>query len=82
MKSQMAPWVQEFISKSPFCVLAASDANGNCDASSESGTPRFVKVLNDRFFIRKLKQRQSLLPHDRILAVLLSLRIRRKLPFV
>src|SRR5918999_1201735 len=48
VKSQMAPWVQEFIRKSPFCVLATSNASGDCDASPKGGTPGFVKVLNDK----------------------------------
>ena len=48
VKSQMAPWIQEFISKSPFCVLATSNASGDCDASPKGGTPGFVKVLSDK----------------------------------
>jgi uncharacterized protein len=48
VKSQMASWLQEFIGKSPFCVLATSNASGDCDASPKGGTPGFVKVLNDR----------------------------------
>jgi uncharacterized protein len=48
VKSQMVPWIQEFISKSPFCVLATSNANGDCDASPKGGTPGFVKVLSDK----------------------------------
>lgn len=48
VKSYMAPWIQEFIRKSPFCVLATANANGDCDASPKGGTPGFVKVLNDR----------------------------------
>ena len=48
VKSQMALWVQEFIRKSPFCVLATSNANGDCDASPKGGRPGFVKVLNDK----------------------------------
>jgi uncharacterized protein len=48
VKSQMASWLQEFIARSPFCVLATSNASGDCDASPKGGTPGFVKVLNDR----------------------------------
>jgi predicted pyridoxine 5'-phosphate oxidase superfamily flavin-nucleotide-binding protein len=48
VKSQMARWIQEFIRKSPFCVLATSNASGDCDASPKGGTPGFVKVLNDK----------------------------------
>jgi uncharacterized protein len=48
VKSEMSPSIREFISKSPFCVLATSDANGDCDASPKGDTPGFVKVLNDK----------------------------------
>jgi predicted pyridoxine 5'-phosphate oxidase superfamily flavin-nucleotide-binding protein len=44
----MASWIQNFIKHSPFCVLATSNANGDCDASPKGGTPGFVKVLNDK----------------------------------
>jgi predicted pyridoxine 5'-phosphate oxidase superfamily flavin-nucleotide-binding protein len=44
----MAPWIQDFIKHSPFCVLATSDANGDCDASPKGGRPGFVKVLNNK----------------------------------
>jgi len=48
VKPQMAPWIQDFIRHSPFCVLATSNADGNCDASPKGGMPGFVKVRNDR----------------------------------
>jgi predicted pyridoxine 5'-phosphate oxidase superfamily flavin-nucleotide-binding protein len=48
VKTEMVPWVQEFIRKSPFCVLATSNASGDCDASPKGGIPGFVKVLNDK----------------------------------
>ncbi len=48
VKPQMASWIQDFIRHSPFCVLATSDADGNCDASPKGGMPGFVKVLNDK----------------------------------
>ncbi len=44
----MAAWIQDFIRRSPFCVLATSNANGDCDASPKGGKPGFVKVLNDK----------------------------------
>ena len=44
----MARWIQELISKSHFCVLATTDAKGNCDASPEDSTAGFLKVLNDK----------------------------------
>jgi predicted pyridoxine 5'-phosphate oxidase superfamily flavin-nucleotide-binding protein len=48
VKARIAPWIQEFIKRSPFCVLATSNAAGDCDASPKGGLPGFVKVLNDR----------------------------------
>jgi uncharacterized protein len=48
VKTQMAPWIQDFIKRSAFCVLATSNANGDCDVSPKGGTPGFVKVLNNK----------------------------------
>ena len=48
VRSHMAPWIQEFIRHSPFCVIATSNAAGDCDASPKGGTPGFVKILNDK----------------------------------
>ena len=48
VRSHMAPWIQEFIQHSPFCVMATSNAVGDCDASPKGGTPGFVKILNDK----------------------------------
>jgi PPOX class probable FMN-dependent enzyme len=39
---------REFIARSPFFVLASSDAEGRCDASPKGGPPGFVKVLDER----------------------------------
>ena len=43
-----AVWIQDFIRHSPFCVMATSNAAGDCDASPKGGTPGFVKVLSDK----------------------------------
>jgi hypothetical protein len=48
IKSFMDPIVQEFISSSPFVVMATSNADGDCDASPKGGKPGFVKVLDER----------------------------------
>ena len=48
VRDHMHPWVQEFISLSPFLVMASSDASGAADASPRGGKPGFVKVLNER----------------------------------
>ena len=36
-----------FIERSPFFVLASSDASGRCDASPKGGPPGFARVLDD-----------------------------------
>jgi PPOX class probable FMN-dependent enzyme len=48
VRPAMAPWIQDFIRHSPFCVMATCDRNGHCDASPKGGTPGFVKILNDK----------------------------------
>ena len=44
----MHEWVQEFIRKSPFFVLATVGADGSCDASPRGGKPGFVEILGER----------------------------------
>lgn len=39
---------RDFIARSPFFVLASSDARGRCDASPKGGPPGFVHVLDER----------------------------------
>ena len=48
VRPSMAPWIQDFIRHSPFCVMATSNGDGDCDASPKGGTPGFVKILNDK----------------------------------
>lgn len=48
VRSFMAPWIQDFIRRSPFCVMATRNAEGDCDASPKGGLRGFVKVLNDK----------------------------------
>ncbi|MFB4319502.1 pyridoxamine 5'-phosphate oxidase family protein [Actinomadura sp. 21ATH] len=38
---------REWLSLSPFCLIATSDAEGNCDASPKGDPPGFTKVLDD-----------------------------------
>ncbi|MCM3718049.1 pyridoxamine 5'-phosphate oxidase family protein [Fictibacillus phosphorivorans] len=42
---------REFIRKSPFVVLATSDAAGNCDSSPRGDAPGFVYVVDDQHLI-------------------------------
>ncbi|MEC3955634.1 pyridoxamine 5'-phosphate oxidase family protein [Nocardia sp. CDC153] len=39
---------REWIARTPFIVLATSDAEGNCDASPKGDPAGFVKVLDDK----------------------------------
>ncbi len=48
VRDHMHPWVQDFIAKSPFFVLATSAPDGTCDASPRGGRPGFVEVLDER----------------------------------
>jgi len=48
VRPYMAEWIQDFIRHSPFCVMATSNGQGNCDASPKGGLPGFVKILNDK----------------------------------
>lgn len=48
VRPYMAEWIQDFIRHSPFCVMATSNAEGDCDASPKGGRPGFVKIVNDK----------------------------------
>ncbi|MDA2809854.1 pyridoxamine 5'-phosphate oxidase family protein [Nocardiopsis sp. RSe5-2] len=39
---------RDWLAASPFCLVATSDAEGNCDVSPKGDPPGFVKVLDDR----------------------------------
>ncbi|WP_433564124.1 pyridoxamine 5'-phosphate oxidase family protein [Nocardia sp. CA-151230] len=41
-------WDREWIARSPFVVLATSDADGNCDASPKGDPAGFVQVIDDK----------------------------------
>ncbi|NLU75329.1 pyridoxamine 5'-phosphate oxidase family protein [Streptomyces sp. HNM0575] len=36
----------DMLARSPFCLLATSDADGNCDASPRGGEPGFARALD------------------------------------
>lgn len=42
---------KNFISKSPFCVIATSDENDKMDSSPRGGVPGFVHVLDDNTLV-------------------------------
>jgi hypothetical protein len=48
VKDHLEPFVQAFIRKSPFAVMASSNAAGDCDASPKGGLPGFIKVVDER----------------------------------
>jgi len=48
VEDYLVPFVKNFIARSPFAILATSDATGNCDASPKGGRPGFIKVVDDR----------------------------------
>ena len=47
IKAQMADNVKEFITRSPFLVMATSGTDGACDASPKGGKPGWVKIVDD-----------------------------------
>lgn len=51
VKDYMTAYVQDFIAKSPFMIMATSAAEGQCDASPKGGQPGFVKVLDARHLL-------------------------------
>lgn len=38
---------RDWLARSPFCLIATSDADGNCDVSPKGDPPGFVRVLDD-----------------------------------
>ena len=51
VKDYLTPYVQEFIGRSPFAVMATSDAEGRSDASPKGGKPGFVRVLDQHHLL-------------------------------
>ncbi|MFZ5670338.1 MAG: MSMEG_1061 family FMN-dependent PPOX-type flavoprotein [Pseudomonadota bacterium] len=41
-------WGRRFLALSPFCVIAAADAEGRQDVSPRGGEPGFARVVDDR----------------------------------
>ena len=51
VKDTLSEPIKQFISESPFLVMATSSRDGKCDASPKEGKPGFVLVLNDRHLL-------------------------------
>ena len=51
VKGHMTTYVQEFIGRSPFLVMATGDAEGHMDASPKGGKPGFVRLLDERHLL-------------------------------
>lgn len=51
VSANMTAEIQTFIQKSPFMVMATSNASGDCDSSPKGGKPGFVKVLDDNHLL-------------------------------
>ena len=51
VKGSLTPYVQAFIARSPFVVMATSNSAGHCDASPKGGKPGFVRVLDERHLL-------------------------------
>ena len=51
VKDSMSEPIKQFISESPFLVMATSSPDGTCDASPKGGKPGFVRVMDDRHLL-------------------------------
>ncbi|MBI3326096.1 MAG: pyridoxamine 5'-phosphate oxidase family protein [Nitrospinae bacterium] len=51
VRAYMTAYVQEFIRRAPFAVMATSDREGRCDASPKGGQPGFVRVLDEQHLL-------------------------------
>jgi PPOX class probable FMN-dependent enzyme len=49
--SYLTPLLEEYINRSPFFLIATSDADGNCDVSPKGDPPGSVRVLDERTLI-------------------------------
>jgi PPOX class probable FMN-dependent enzyme len=51
VRDYMTSYIKEFISQSPFVIMATSDREGHCDTSPKGGKPGFVRVLDDQHLL-------------------------------
>ena len=47
LSDRLTPLTRKLIERSPFVVLATSDARGNCDVSPRGDPPGFVRIIDD-----------------------------------
>ncbi|GAA3983993.1 pyridoxamine 5'-phosphate oxidase family protein [Actinomadura viridis] len=45
-RTALHDWDREWLARSPFCLIATSDAEGNCDVSPKGDPPGFTQVLD------------------------------------
>ncbi len=48
MLDHLNPLMQEFLQRQDFFFLSTSDSEGNCDSSFRSGSPGFIKILDEK----------------------------------
>ncbi len=60
VRDYMTPYVKEFISLSPFVIMATSSREGHCDTSPKGGQPGFVRVLDDQHLLLPGRGQQAL----------------------
>ena len=65
VKDVLSEPIKQFISESPFMVMATSNHEGKCDASPKGGKPGFVRVLDDRICWYRTSRETSCSSHIR-----------------
>ena len=48
VRTRLHPLDRQWLARSPFCLVATADADGNCDVSPKGDPPGFTLVLDDR----------------------------------
>ena len=43
--------MMQFASKQEIAIISTSDAEGNCDTSFRGGSPRFIRILDEKTLI-------------------------------
>ncbi|MEU6041408.1 pyridoxamine 5'-phosphate oxidase family protein [Actinomadura sp. NPDC047616] len=46
-RTRLHHWDREWLARSPFCLVATSDADGSCDVSPKGDPPGFTHVIDD-----------------------------------